>query len=66
MTLTPRANTSAIVTSCLVILRGFEVPEVARSQDLTKSWTSENLAAGSALMKLVDGRWTLDGEPAKA
>ncbi|KAJ8433991.1 LOW QUALITY PROTEIN: hypothetical protein Cgig2_012684 [Carnegiea gigantea] len=34
--LTPRANTSATSS---VTLGGFEVPGVAKSQDLTKSWT---------------------------
>ena len=61
--LTPQANASAIVTSSLIILGGAEVPEVAKSQDLTKSWISENLATGLALIKLVDGRWALGGEP---
>ncbi|KAJ8441281.1 hypothetical protein Cgig2_013696 [Carnegiea gigantea] len=35
-----------------------EVPEVAKSQDLTKSWISENMAAGFAFMKLMEGCWT--------
>ncbi|KAJ8452456.1 LOW QUALITY PROTEIN: hypothetical protein Cgig2_000045 [Carnegiea gigantea] len=48
--LTPRANTSTFVTSSSVILVGSEVPEVAKSQDLTR--ISETLTAGSALMKL--------------
>ncbi|KAJ8428287.1 LOW QUALITY PROTEIN: hypothetical protein Cgig2_027419 [Carnegiea gigantea] len=65
--LTPRANASAIVISSSVILGGSEVPETAKSQDLTKSltnsWMSENLAVGSAMMKLVDGCWVLMGEP---
>ncbi|KAJ8429993.1 hypothetical protein Cgig2_033918 [Carnegiea gigantea] len=51
-TLTPGANASAIVTSSSVILGESEVPEVAKSQDLTKPWASENLAVGSTLMKL--------------
>ncbi|KAJ8420089.1 LOW QUALITY PROTEIN: hypothetical protein Cgig2_002030 [Carnegiea gigantea] len=45
-TLAPRENASAIVTSCSVILGGPEVPAVATSQDLTKSWISENLDTG--------------------
>ncbi|KAJ8438791.1 hypothetical protein Cgig2_023825 [Carnegiea gigantea] len=61
--LTPRANAYAIVTSSSVILGGSKVPEVTKSQDLTKSWISENLTTGSALIKLVDGRWALGGEP---
>ncbi|KAJ8419664.1 hypothetical protein Cgig2_033946 [Carnegiea gigantea] len=35
--LTPRTNASAIVISSLVILGGSEVPEAAKSQELTKS-----------------------------
>ncbi|KAJ8441485.1 hypothetical protein Cgig2_011162 [Carnegiea gigantea] len=66
MAITPRANALAIVTSSSMILGGSEVPEVAKSQDLTKSWTSENLAEGSALMKLVDDRWAFMGEPLTA
>ncbi|KAJ8434797.1 hypothetical protein Cgig2_033747 [Carnegiea gigantea] len=61
--LTPRVNTSANVTSSSVIFGG---SEVAKSQDLTKSWISENLATGLALIKLVDGRWALGGEPSTA
>ncbi|KAJ8423211.1 hypothetical protein Cgig2_006764 [Carnegiea gigantea] len=64
--LTPQANASTIVTSSSVILGESEVPKVTKSQDLTKSWTSENLIAGSALMKLVDGCWTPMGEPPTA
>ncbi|KAJ8420566.1 hypothetical protein Cgig2_011054 [Carnegiea gigantea] len=52
-----------MVTSSLAILGESEVLEAAKSQDLTKSWTRESLAAGSALMKLVDGRCVLGGEP---
>ncbi|KAJ8429875.1 LOW QUALITY PROTEIN: hypothetical protein Cgig2_006775 [Carnegiea gigantea] len=52
LTLTPRAKASAIVTSSSVTLRGFKVPEVAKSKDLTKSCISVNLAAGSALIKI--------------
>ncbi|KAJ8430630.1 hypothetical protein Cgig2_008310 [Carnegiea gigantea] len=59
--LTPRAKTSAMAISSSVILGGSEAPGVTKSQDLTKSWTSESLAAGSALMKLVDGRWCWKG-----
>ncbi|KAJ8429458.1 hypothetical protein Cgig2_015310 [Carnegiea gigantea] len=64
--LTPRANASAIVICSSVILGGSEVPEAAKSQDLIKSWMSENLATGSALIKLVDGRWALMGGPPTA
>ncbi|KAJ8433874.1 hypothetical protein Cgig2_021257 [Carnegiea gigantea] len=46
--------------------REFEVPDVAKSQDLTNSWTSENLVANFILMKLVDGCWVLKGEPLTA
>ncbi|KAJ8432307.1 LOW QUALITY PROTEIN: hypothetical protein Cgig2_019236 [Carnegiea gigantea] len=60
--LTPRANTSAVATSSSVTIGGSEVPGVAKSQDLTKSWRSENLATESALMKLVEGCWVLTGE----
>ncbi|KAJ8425914.1 LOW QUALITY PROTEIN: hypothetical protein Cgig2_033855 [Carnegiea gigantea] len=49
--LTPRVNASAVVTSSSIILGGSEVPEVAKSQDLTKSCISENLATRSALIK---------------
>ncbi|KAJ8446501.1 LOW QUALITY PROTEIN: hypothetical protein Cgig2_027463 [Carnegiea gigantea] len=59
--LTPQANSSFIVTSSSIILGGSEVPKVVKSQDLTKSWISESLATGSALIK-VDGRWALGGE----
>ncbi|KAJ8422413.1 LOW QUALITY PROTEIN: hypothetical protein Cgig2_023437 [Carnegiea gigantea] len=38
-------------------LRGSEASGVIKSQDLTRSWTSDNLAVESALMKLVDGHW---------
>ncbi|KAJ8435429.1 hypothetical protein Cgig2_013927 [Carnegiea gigantea] len=64
--LTPQTNASAIVTSSLVILERSEVPEVTKSQDLTKSWINKNLAMGSALIKLVYGRWVLGGEPPMA
>ncbi|KAJ8428835.1 LOW QUALITY PROTEIN: hypothetical protein Cgig2_005900 [Carnegiea gigantea] len=53
---TPRAKTSAMATSSSVALGRSEAPEVARSQDLTMSWTRESLAAGSTLMKLAEGR----------
>ncbi|KAJ8434806.1 LOW QUALITY PROTEIN: hypothetical protein Cgig2_033528 [Carnegiea gigantea] len=45
--LTPRANASAMATSSSVTFGGSEAPGG------TMSWTSENLAAGSAFMKLV-------------
>ncbi|KAJ8449200.1 LOW QUALITY PROTEIN: hypothetical protein Cgig2_027202 [Carnegiea gigantea] len=57
--LIPLANTSAMAISSSVTLGGSEAPGVTKSQDLTKSWTSESLAAGSALMKLVDGHWLI-------
>ncbi|KAJ8427427.1 hypothetical protein Cgig2_019039 [Carnegiea gigantea] len=62
-----RASRSAcIFSNAAVTLGESEAPEVTRSQDLTKSWTSESLAAGSALMKLVDGRWVIGEEPPTA
>ncbi|KAJ8432236.1 hypothetical protein Cgig2_007637 [Carnegiea gigantea] len=64
--LTPRANASAIATSSSEILGESEVLKDIKFQDLTKSLTSENLAAGSALMKLVDGHFALGGEPPTA
>ncbi|KAJ8420762.1 hypothetical protein Cgig2_030938 [Carnegiea gigantea] len=45
---------------------GSEAPGVIKSLDLTRSWTSENLIAKSALMKLVDGCWVTRGEPPAA
>ncbi|KAJ8433464.1 hypothetical protein Cgig2_014505 [Carnegiea gigantea] len=36
--------------------RGSEAPSAAKSQDLTISWTRENLTLGCALMKLAEGR----------
>ncbi|KAJ8421603.1 LOW QUALITY PROTEIN: hypothetical protein Cgig2_025732 [Carnegiea gigantea] len=51
---TPRVKTSAMAIS---FLGGSEALGVTKPQDLTKSWTSESLVVGSALMKLVDGRW---------
>ncbi|KAJ8436309.1 LOW QUALITY PROTEIN: hypothetical protein Cgig2_005233 [Carnegiea gigantea] len=53
----PRANASAVATSSSVTVGGSEASGVTKSQDLTRSWASENLAAESALMKLVDGHW---------
>ncbi|KAJ8431004.1 LOW QUALITY PROTEIN: hypothetical protein Cgig2_025686 [Carnegiea gigantea] len=53
--LIPRANASAIVTSFSVILGESKVPNVAKSQDLTKFWISENLATLSAVIKLSLG-----------
>ncbi|KAJ8425382.1 LOW QUALITY PROTEIN: hypothetical protein Cgig2_011766 [Carnegiea gigantea] len=50
--LSPRTNASAMATSSSVTFGGFKAP-----WDLTRSWMSENLAARSTLMKLVDGRW---------
>ena len=44
---------------------GSEALGVTKSQDLTKSWTSESLAAGSALIKSVDG-WVIGEEPPAA
>ncbi|KAJ8443840.1 LOW QUALITY PROTEIN: hypothetical protein Cgig2_010304 [Carnegiea gigantea] len=44
-------------------LKGIRTPGVTKSQDLTKSWTSESLAAASTLMKLMDGRWVIAEEP---
>ncbi|KAJ8435868.1 hypothetical protein Cgig2_028576 [Carnegiea gigantea] len=61
--LTPRAKASTIVTSSSVTLKGSEVPEAAKSQDLTKSWTSVNLVAGSALIKFVGSCRALTGVP---
>ncbi|KAJ8419440.1 LOW QUALITY PROTEIN: hypothetical protein Cgig2_027360 [Carnegiea gigantea] len=58
--LTPKAKTS---TMALSFLEDPEALGVTNSQYLTKSWTSESLVAGSALMKLVDGRWVIGGEP---
>ncbi|KAJ8435714.1 LOW QUALITY PROTEIN: hypothetical protein Cgig2_002671 [Carnegiea gigantea] len=54
--LTPLANASAITISSSMTFGGSKVPGVAKSDDLTKYWTRKNLAAGSTLMKLVDGR----------
>ncbi|KAJ8444583.1 hypothetical protein Cgig2_013862 [Carnegiea gigantea] len=64
--LTPRANISAMAISSSVTLRGSEAAGVTKSQDLTKSWTSESLAVASALMKLVDGHWVIREEPPEA
>ncbi|KAJ8433143.1 LOW QUALITY PROTEIN: hypothetical protein Cgig2_007107 [Carnegiea gigantea] len=52
--------------SSSITLGGFKTPEVTKSQDLTKSWTSESWAVGSALIKLVDGRWVIRVEPPAA
>ncbi|KAJ8433060.1 hypothetical protein Cgig2_020627 [Carnegiea gigantea] len=60
--LTPWANASTIATSSSVTSGRSELLGVARSQDLTKSWTSENLSAESALKKLVDGHEVLREE----
>ncbi|KAJ8438369.1 hypothetical protein Cgig2_027354 [Carnegiea gigantea] len=64
--LTPRANSSAMAISSSVILGASKAPGVTKSHDLTKSSTSENLAAGSALMKLVYGHWVIEEEPLAA
>ncbi|KAJ8424509.1 hypothetical protein Cgig2_017742 [Carnegiea gigantea] len=45
-------NALASATSSSMTFGGSEVPGVTKSQDLIKSWTSENLAAESALMNL--------------
>ncbi|KAJ8426753.1 LOW QUALITY PROTEIN: hypothetical protein Cgig2_029422 [Carnegiea gigantea] len=66
VTLTPQVNTSAVAISSSVTLGRSEAPGVTKSRDLTKSWTSESLAVGSALMKLVDGRWVIGEEPPAA
>ncbi|KAJ8452004.1 LOW QUALITY PROTEIN: hypothetical protein Cgig2_016585 [Carnegiea gigantea] len=64
--LTPRAKTSAMSISSSVTLGGSEALGVTRSQDLTMSWTRESLAAGSASMKLVEGRGPIGEEPPTA
>ncbi|KAJ8445037.1 hypothetical protein Cgig2_022557 [Carnegiea gigantea] len=58
----PQAKTSTMAISSSRTLGGSEAPGVTKSQDLTKSWTSESLAMGSALMKLVDGCWVMGEE----
>ncbi|KAJ8431116.1 LOW QUALITY PROTEIN: hypothetical protein Cgig2_004707 [Carnegiea gigantea] len=49
-----------------LLLRASEAPGVTKSQYATKSWTSENFTVGSALKKLVDGRWVMGEEPPAA
>ncbi|KAJ8424043.1 LOW QUALITY PROTEIN: hypothetical protein Cgig2_023228 [Carnegiea gigantea] len=46
--------------------QGSESPGVTKSQNLTRSCTSKNLGAESALMKLVDARWVIRREPPAA
>ncbi|KAJ8432519.1 hypothetical protein Cgig2_001112 [Carnegiea gigantea] len=53
---TPRANTSTMAISSSLTLGGSEALGVAKSQDLTISWTRKSLTTGSALMKLAEGR----------
>ncbi|KAJ8426092.1 LOW QUALITY PROTEIN: hypothetical protein Cgig2_006573 [Carnegiea gigantea] len=60
------SHPSAKATSSSVTFGTSEAPGVAKSQDLTRSRMSENLAAKSALMKLVDGHWVIRGEPPAA
>jgi len=51
-----------MATSSSVTFGGSEPLGVTKSQDLTRSWTSENLAVGSAVMKLVEGHRVIGGE----
>ena len=50
-----------MATSSSVTFGGSEASRLTKSQDLTRSWTSENFTVESALMKLMDGHWVIRG-----
>ncbi|KAJ8438041.1 hypothetical protein Cgig2_014170 [Carnegiea gigantea] len=54
-TFTPRAKTSAVAIFFSITLGGSEALGVTKSQDLTKSWTSESLATGGTAGSLGGG-----------